>query len=220
MKGLFITIEGIEGAGKSTVIQFLYEALQKQPQPVVLTREPGGTEIAEEIRSLLLNHHDEKMAEDTELLLFFAARAQHIARIIKPALESGKIILCDRFTDASYAYQCGGRGIPEERIEILENWVQGDLRPDLTILLDVDPKIGLGRIKGRPDQPDRFEIEKLQFFDRVRACYLDRAKRFKDQYRVIDASGTLEYTKEQLSELIKGLLRSDHFIIQSAAKNL
>ncbi|MBN1684034.1 MAG: dTMP kinase [Gammaproteobacteria bacterium] len=203
MKGLFITIEGIEGAGKSTVIQFLYETLQKQPQPVVLTREPGGTEIAEKIRTILLNHHDEKMAEDTELLLFFAARAQHIAQVIKPALKAGKIILCDRFTDASYAYQCGGRNIPEERIEILENWVQGNLRPDLTVLLDVDPKIGLGRIKGRPDQPDRFEMEKLQFFDRVRACYLDRAKRFKDQYRVIDASGSLEHTKEQLRKLIK-----------------
>src|SRR5262245_60514431 len=132
-KGLFITLEGIEGVGKSTAMTFLAHYFEQRAVPFVLTREPGGTEIAEEIRQLILKHHQEQMFLDTELLLMFASRAQHIAKVIRPALEAGKIVLSDRFTDATYAYQGGGRGIAGSKIAALEQWVQGDLQPDLTI---------------------------------------------------------------------------------------
>ena len=199
-KSLFITVEGIEGSGKSTLVPFIRDYLLEQGVELVMTREPGGTEIAEKIRDVLLNHYEEKMAEDTELLLFFASRAQHIARKIEPALEEGKTVLCDRFTDASFAYQSGGRGVDESRIAVLEEFVQKGLQPDITILLDVTPEIGLTRIKGR-GEPDRFEVEKLEFFERVRAVYLKRAKQYPHRCRIIDANKDLEEVKKDLITL-------------------
>ncbi|OGT07375.1 MAG: dTMP kinase [Gammaproteobacteria bacterium GWF2_41_13] len=200
-KGLFITLEGIEGAGKSTVVQHIREYFDKKKRAYVVTREPGGTEIAEAIRHILLNHYQEKMADDTELLLFFAGRAQHIARVIQPALVMGKMVLCDRFTDASFAYQCGGRGIPEERVAILEKWVQGDLQPDLTLLLDVSPEIGAARIAARK-QLDRFEIERLAFFKKVRQHYLERAIHYSNRYRIIDANQSENEVKQAVELLL------------------
>jgi len=186
-KGLFITVEGLEGAGKSTVIQFIQNYLLLHNVELVVTREPGGTEIAEAIRHLLLSYYEEKMAEDTELLLFYAGRAQHIASVIKPALDAGKVVLCDRFSDTSFAYQGGGRGIPEERLAILDHWVLGDLKPDLTLFLDVPIEVGMQRIKKR-GACDRIESEELAFFERVRAAYLERAERYADRYRIIDTT--------------------------------
>ncbi|OGT09947.1 MAG: dTMP kinase [Gammaproteobacteria bacterium GWE2_42_36] len=200
-KGLFITLEGIEGAGKSTVVQYIRDYFDQKKFPYVMTREPGGTEIAEAIRQVVLNHYQEKMTDDTELLLFFAGRAQHIARVIRPALAEGKIVLCDRFTDASFAYQCGGRGIPEQRIAILEEWVQGGLQPDLTILLDVSPEVGAQRIAMRK-QLDRFEVERLAFFERVRQFYLNRAACYADRYRLIDANQSEAEVKRAVALLL------------------
>lgn len=200
-KGLFITLEGIEGAGKSTVVQYIRDYFDQKKFPYVMTREPGGTEIAEAIRQVVLNHYQEKMTDDTELLLFFAGRAQHIARVIRPALAEGKIVLCDRFTDASFAYQCGGRGIPEQRIAILEEWVQDGLQPDLTILLDVSPEVGAQRIAMRK-QLDRFEVERLAFFERVRQYYLNRAACYADRYRLIDANQSEAEVKRAVALLL------------------
>jgi dTMP kinase len=202
-KGLFITIEGIEGAGKSTAVREIEKQLKLKEVDYILTREPGGTEIAEGIRQLLLKHYfEEKMAEDTELLLMFASRAQHIAQLIKPALNAGKIVICDRFTDASFAYQGGGRGVSKEHIQRLADWVQGDLKPDLTILLDIHPKIGLKRAAKR-GEPDRIEKEEIKFFERVRKTYLDLAKNDPDRFRVIDASQTLSKIKASLKKILK-----------------
>ena len=162
----FITLEGIEGVGKSTSLEFVQRYLQQQDITVEITREPGGTPIAESIRRVLLAYHDEKMSVDTELLLLFAGRAQHLNTRIKPALEQGAWLVCDRFIDASYAYQGGGRGIPESRIEALETWLQDNLRPDLTFLLDAPVEVALDRAKRRGN-PDRFELENQGFFNRV-----------------------------------------------------
>lgn len=204
--GLFITIEGIEGAGKSTVIEFIRSYLSSKQVNLLVTREPGGTEIAEAIRLVLLDYYEESMAEDTELLLMFASRAQHIAQVIKPGVEAGQIILSDRFTDASFAYQGGGRGISKERIEKLEEWVQGGLRPDVTLLLDVSAEVGLNRIQNRQDAPDRIEQEEIEFFERVRQCYLDRSKQYPDQYYVIDASCSLDEVKRATQKLLDKIL--------------
>jgi len=204
-KNYFITLEGSEGAGKSTAMKFLTKALHRAQVPVVITREPGGTPIAEAIRSVLLGQHSELMAPDTELLLMFASRAQHLAKVIKPALAQGQWVLCDRFTDASYAYQGGGRGIAKERIASLENWVQGELQPDLTILLDVPVEIGLKRIKNR-DNLDRFEIEQQVFFQRIRDLYLERAREFPQRFQVVDASQPLAKVKLSLQGIINELI--------------
>ena len=163
MRGKFITLEGSEGAGKSTNLAFIRQLLEQAGRQVIVTREPGGTPLGEQIRSLLLNHHKDAMTSDTELLLMFAARAQHIAQVIRPALSAGNYVLCDRFTDATYAYQGGGRGIDSMRIAALEAWVQGDLRPDLTIYLDVPVEIGLARAGARSN-PDRFESGEQDYF--------------------------------------------------------
>jgi len=200
-RGTFITIEGIEGAGKSTVIKLIERYFLLHNVDVVMTREPGGTLLAEQIRDLVLSYHDESVAEDTELLLFFASRAQHIARVIQPALDKGITVICDRFTDASYAYQCGGRGIAEERVALLESWVQGELQPDLTLLLDLPIKMGLSRIKSR-ETLDRFEVEEVQFYERVRAEYLKRAKRYPERFRVIDSSMPLDSLRDYLLNLL------------------
>jgi len=197
-RGQFITVEGIEGVGKTTNLAYIKDYFESLDHDVVMTREPGGTPLGEEIREILLAHRHDGMADDTELLLMFAARAEHIAAVIEPALKNGKTVLCDRFTDATYAYQGGGRGIAQERIAILENWVQGVLRPSLTLLLDVPVEIGLQRA-GMRNQADRFEKEQHDFFDRVRMCYLELARREPQRFQVIDASQSIASVQDQLT---------------------
>jgi len=207
-RGKFITVEGIEGVGKSTNMDYVNEALVAAGIDVVLTREPGGTELGEKIRGLLLDHRNTCMADDTELLLMFAARAQHLAEVIEPALAAGKWVLCDRFTDATYAYQGGGRGIAMERIAELEQWVQGGLRPDATLLLDAPVEVGLARAAGRPQEADRFEREKQVFFEKVRQAYLEMASRQSQRYHIIDAAESLDQVKISLNEVINHLIKS------------
>ena len=205
MSGLFITLEGPEGAGKSTNREYLAERLREQGMQVLLTREPGGTPLAERIRELLLTPSDEPMASDTELLLVFAARAQHLAQVIRPALASGCIVLCDRFTDATYAYQGGGRGLSEARIAVLEDFVQGDLRPDLTLIFDLPVEVGLARAAAR-GRLDRFEQEGQAFFHAVRQAYLQRAEAEPQRYRIVDAAQTLAQVQHSLDELLPQML--------------
>jgi dTMP kinase len=184
---LFITLEGGEGAGKSTQLAAMQAWLRQEGHDVITTREPGGTALGERIRDVLL-HHTGEMSAEAETLLMFAARAEHLERVIRPALNAGKTVLCDRFTDATYAYQGGGRGVAAERIAHLERWVQGELRPDLTILLDIPVKIGLDRAAGR-SLLDRFEAEQDGFLERVREAYLIRAREEPKRFRVVDAAG-------------------------------
>ncbi|HCG40236.1 dTMP kinase [Stutzerimonas kunmingensis] len=205
MKGLFVTLEGPEGAGKSTNREYLAERLRASGVDVVLTREPGGTPLAERIRELLLTPADEPMAVDTELLLVFAARAQHLAQVIRPALERGAVVLCDRFTDATYAYQGGGRGLSIERIAQLEAFVQGELRPDLTLIFDLPVEVGLARAAAR-GRLDRFEQEGLRFFESVRRAYLERAKAAPSRYRIIDAGQPLNVVQQDVQALIPDLM--------------
>lgn len=200
--GLFITLEGPEGAGKTTNRQFLAEQLQQAGYEVVLTREPGGTGLAEKIRELLLAQHDEPVAVDTELLLMFAARAQHLQQLILPALQQGSIVLCDRFTDATYAYQGGGRGIDPQRIAILEDFVQGGLRPDLTLLFDLPVAEGMARARQR-GRLDRFECEHEAFFEAVRTTYLQRAQASPERFRVINAGLPLNGVQQQLLPVLQ-----------------
>lgn len=191
---LFITLEGGEGAGKSTQLQAIADWLRQRGHEVVVTREPGGTPLGERLREVLL-HGQGDMSPDAEALLMFAARAEHLARVIRPALAAGRSVLCDRFTDATYAYQGGGRGIPATRLAALEQWVQGGLRPDLTLLLDLPVEVGLARARGR-GAFDRFEREQRDFLERVRAAYLARAAAEPERVRVIDASRpTAEVTR-------------------------
>ena len=197
MTGRFITIEGSEGAGKSTAQTFLADKLTAQGISVLQTREPGGTPLAETIRRNLLSVDEEAPVEMAELLLVFAARAQHLAKVIEPALEQGKWVLCDRFTDATYAYQGTGRGLSAELIGKLEALVQGDRRPDTVILLDMPPQIGLGRARAR-GALDRFEQEEQAFFERVRQGYLERAAAFPDRYVVVDATQELSEVQRSL----------------------
>jgi len=204
-KGLFVTLEGIEGAGKSTVVDFIEDFLTKEGHDVIKTREPGGTVIGEQIREILLKNENYTLTYDTELLLVFSARAQHIQEVILPALSLGKIILCDRFTDASYAYQGGGRGIDASRINLLEKWVQGDLRPNLTLLFDLDVSIGMQRTKKRSDA-DRFEQEEINFFEKIRNTYLERAKNEPQRFRIINSALSLENVKEQIVTILKDFL--------------
>tara|TARA_B100000678_G_scaffold127305_1_gene106599 strand:- start:581 stop:1204 length:624 start_codon:yes stop_codon:yes gene_type:complete len=204
-KGLFITLEGIEGAGKSTAVDFIEDFLTKEGHDVIKTREPGGTVIGEQIREILLKNENYTLTYDTELLLVFSARAQHIQEVILPALSSGKIILCDRFTDASYAYQGGGRDIDASRINLLEKWVQEDLRPNLTLLFDLDVSIGMQRTKKRSDA-DRFEREEINFFEKIRNTYLERAKNEPQRFRIINSASSLESVKEQIITILKDFL--------------
>lgn len=195
-RGRFITLEGGEGAGKSTSMAFICEHLKQSGREVLATREPGGTPLGESIRELLL-HGKQGMSPDAELLLMFAARAEHLHQVIHPSLDRGIDVVCDRFTDATYAYQGGGRGIPAERIRALENWVQDGFRPDLTLLLDIPVAQGLMRA-GNRSAPDRFEREQHEFFERVRQSYLDTATREPQRVRVIDASLDLQAVQMQL----------------------
>jgi dTMP kinase len=206
-KGLFITLEGGEGAGKSTQLAYVQQCLQRAGKRVLMTREPGGTELGEQIRTLLLDHRQTAMDADTELLLMFAARAQHLAERIRPALAAGEWVLCDRFTDATYAYQGGGRGIDTRRIAALEDWVQGELRPDLTLLLDLPVEVGLSRAGQRGDL-DRFEREQQDFFQRVRQAYRDRAAAEPRRYRVIDASLDIAQVQAQIDAALAPILSS------------
>lgn len=209
MRGLFITFEGPEGAGKSTNLQLFAAALRESGCDPLLTREPGGTPIAEKIREVLLSHHDEPMCSDAELLLMFAARAQHIDRLIRPALDRGQVVISDRFTDATYAYQGGGRGIAVQRIAALEEWVQGPLRPDLTIVFDVPVAVGMQRARARSEL-DRFEVEQTAFFEAVRQAYLERAVADPGRYRVVDASGTLDQVAEAMRPVVAQVLEQWH----------
>ncbi len=204
-QGMFITLEGGEGVGKSTNILFIKNQLEAAGISVIMTREPGGTEFAEKIRQLLLENREEIVSEQAELLLMFAARAQHIHHVIQPALSQGQWVLCDRFTDATYAYQGGGRKMDMNMIEWLENKVQGALRPDLTILLDAPVAIGMDRANKR-GKLDRFESEQQTFFENVRAAYLKRAQQKPDQIRVINADQSLDRVKNEIGFEIQQLL--------------
>lgn len=210
MAGRFITLEGSEGSGKSTNLAHIEKRLRAAGKEVVLTREPGGTPLAEAIRGLLLDHRNTGMSVDTELLLMFAARAQHLDELIRPALAQDRWVLCDRFTDATYAYQGAGRGIAAERIASLESWVQQGLKPDLTLFLDVPVEIGLRRAGAR-SAPDRFEREAVAFFERVRAGYLDLARREPQRLRVVDASQPLEAVQRDIDRVM------DEFLARAAA---
>ena len=203
--GKFITLEGPEGAGKSTQIQTLAGTLSERGMQVVTTREPGGTELAERIRELLLDPSSKSMGVDTETLLMFAARADHLEHVIKPALARGDWVICDRFTDATFAYQGGGRGVSAARLGGLESWVQGTLRPDLCLVLDLDVIEGLERARRR-GAADRFEAESVDFFERVRATYLERARQHPARYRVIDAGQSVEAVGQAILDALEGSL--------------
>lgn len=206
-RGLFITIEGTEGGGKSTNIARLERYLSAQRIPFVQTREPGGTPLAEEIRTLLLSPREEPVSEDCELLLVFAARAQHLAEVVRPALAAGQWVLCDRFTDATYAYQGAGRGLSTDKIATLEQLVQAELKPDLTLLLDVPVDVGMARARGR-GQLDRFEQEQQAFFERIRSAYLQRAAAEPERFVVVDAGQPLDAVWQQIETCMDDLLAS------------
>lgn len=205
-RGKFITLEGGEGVGKTTNLEYIEEYLLLHRIPLVVTREPGGTEVAEQIRGLLLNHYGEEFSEQTELLLMFAARSQHIKHVIRPALLAGKWVLCDRFTDATYAYQGGGRRMDNKTIAGLESLVQGNLRPDLTLLFDAPVDVGMRRAKKR-GQLDRFEQEQLHFFEDVRRAYLLQAELNPDRIHVVNANQPLIDVQRDIVALLQPYLR-------------
>lgn len=200
----FITLEGGEGAGKSTSRDFIVSLLEEQNIPFIQTREPGGTPIGETLRNVLLSKEGTAPSVTAELLMVFAARAQHLHEVIEPALRDGKWVLCDRFTDATYAYQGYGRGFELGQIEALETLVQRGRHPDLTILFDIDPRLGMTRARQRAEL-DRFEEEHMEFFDRVREGYLTRAKN-EARFRVIDASQSIDLVQQALRELLLPML--------------
>lgn len=201
----FITVEGIEGAGKTTCLALLEERIRARGHDLLVTREPGGTALGEDLRGLLLDHRHDGMSDDAELLLMFAARAEHLHARIEPALEAHVWVLCDRFTDATYAYQGYGRGIALDRISALESWVQGERRPDLTLLMDLPVRTGLERAVKR-SAPDRFERQAMDFFERVREGYLRLARDHPRRFRVIDASRRLDEVSGQISAEIDAYL--------------
>ena len=204
-QGLFITVEGTEGVGKSTNMAYIESWLNKAGKELVITREPGGTELGEKLRDVLLDAKEQSMCDDTELLLMFAARGQHLQEVILPALEAGKWVLCDRFTDSTYAYQGGGRGIAEARIAQLEQWVQGDRRPDMTLILDLPIDVGLERA-GKRSKPDRFELEKHDFFNKVRNAFLARAAANPQRYAVIDASPAINEVQQSIQAVLEKMV--------------
>lgn len=196
--GKFITFEGLDGAGKSTHIEAVVELLKRRGKTVVSTREPGGTPLGEKLRSIVLN---EPMDLETETLLMFAGRREHLAKVIEPALARGEWVVCDRFTDATYAYQGGGRGVDRQRILALEAWVHGNLQPDLTILFDVPLDVARARMAGSR-QLDRFEREQADFHERVRQSYLERARANPGRIRVLDAARTVSEIRVMVEEII------------------
>jgi len=207
-KGKFITIEGSEGAGKSTNIQYIQDYLQAKNIDFIATREPGGTPIAEKIRDLLLDKKNTSLCEDAELLLMFAARSQHLNELIIPALDAGKWVLSDRFTDATYAYQGGGRGLAKNKIAQLEQWVQEDLRPDATILLDIPVELGMERVRNR-GETDRFEEEQMSFFKRIRDTYLQLAKDNPQRFHIINTEPAIDEVYQQLKLVLDQLTQND-----------
>lgn len=207
MRGRFITVEGVEGAGKSTLITALREHLEAKDIELLVTREPGGTRLGEALREVLLDNHQHDMVPEAELLIIFAARVQHLREKVRPALEAGSWVVCDRFTDATYAYQGNGRGLDRERIAWLEDWLQAGLRPDLTLLLDLPVEQGLERT-GERGGPDRFESERGDFFDRVRRGYLALAEREPGRFRLVDATQPKDAVIARVGELLDDYLGS------------
>ena len=203
-QGKFITLEGIDGAGKSTQLAWIVELLQRAGLQAVVTREPGGTELGERLRAVLLDKSMTMHAE-TEALLMFAARCEHLDKVILPALAQGQWVISDRFTDASFAYQGGGRGLDTDKLEILEHWVQGALQPDLTLYFDVSVEVGQQRVS-QIKAADRFEKERGDFFQRVRAAYLDRAQQFSSRIKIIDSSQSLAQVKAAVEQTLQPLL--------------
>jgi len=206
MNPKFISIEGIEGAGKSTQLAFIQRYLSDNDKQLTVTREPGGTDLGEQIRSLLLTPTKTGMAVDTELLLMFSARAEHIAQVINPALSAGSWVLSDRFTDATFAYQGGGRGIDQQRIAELAQWTLNGLEPDLTLLFDLPVELGQQRVLSRNQGVDRFEQEKVDFFEKVRQCYLQRAQQDPQRIKIIDASQSIADIELQITRILQPLL--------------
>ncbi len=201
MRGKFITLEGMDGAGKSSHIAAILETLQEKGVEVVATREPGGTSLGERLRELLLH---EAMHAETETLLMFAARREHIAQVIAPALARGAWVVSDRFTDASFAYQCGGRGVDQTKMQQLEHWVQQGLQPDLTLLFDVPVEISVARLAAART-PDKFERESAEFFHKIREGYLSRAKTHPTRFRIIDGNRPLETVRAEVIALLQAL---------------
>lgn len=209
-RGKLISIEGIEGAGKTTAMEFVKQFFSENKMDIVWTREPGGTPIAEEIRDLVLHSTQKETIEaEAELLLMFASRVQHMQKIILPALSQGKWVVTDRFIDASYAYQCGGRGVDAHYIEFLDRWIVGELQPDLTLLLDVTPEIGFARTQTRGLHQDRIEHESSTFFQRVRQVYLNRAEQFPHRIHLIDATQNLKYVEKEIRHILDELMASE-----------
>lgn len=202
--GFFLTLEGVEGAGKTTAREFIAGGLRKNGATVLETREPGGTELGEKIRALLLDPGQNRMSALSELLLIFAARAQHLEEVITPALESGFFVICDRFTDATFAYQGSGRGLDETLIQTLADLVHPRIQPDLTVILDMSPQKGLARARRRGEL-DRIERERLGFFERVRAGYIARARSDPERYFVLDSDRPLDEVKTDLGRLLERL---------------
>jgi dTMP kinase len=198
IKGKFITFEGVDGAGKSTHLEWFTEKLRQRGVDVLLTREPGGTPLGEKLRNILLN---QSMLAETEALLMFAARCEHVEQVIKPALLRGSWVVSDRFSDASFAYQGGGRGVPVEKLEVLENWVHAGFQPDLTLLFDLSVEVARNRLSNNADL-DRFENEKDAFFEKVRQAYLDRCEKYPERFTLIDASKTPDEVKKDLEGIL------------------
>jgi dTMP kinase len=217
MSPSFISIEGGEGAGKSTSIEYIRQKLDACGIECVVTREPGGTPMAEDIRQLLLQHRDETVDPYTELLLMFASRRQHVENVIRPALASGKWVVCDRFTDASFAYQGFGRGLDHDFIASLKYWVHGDLNPNMTLLFDLDINIGMERA-GKRSNFDRIETEETSFFERVRQGYLTQAKAEPQRYRIVDASQSMTHVERQVDHFLRPLLDASNSANNSAIK--
>ncbi len=202
ISGKFITLEGIDGAGKSSHIEFICQRIRQRGFEVLSTREPGGTELGEKLRSLLLH---ESMHAETEVLLMFASRREQLARIIEPSLAAGTWVVCDRFTDSTYAYQCGGRGLPAERVADIEQWVHRHLQPDLTLLFDAPLEVARERLARNTPDPDKFEREQGEFFARVRANYLTRAEAERGRMKVINSARDLAAIQAELATLIGAL---------------
>ena len=200
-RGKFITLEGVDGAGKSTHIPTIANLLRSKGHEVLVTREPGGTPLGEKLRELLLH---ESMHPETETLLMFAARREHLEQVILPALARGAVVLSDRFTDATFAYQFGGRGVAADKVRQLESWVQESLQPDLTLLFDVPVAVSVQSLAGARD-PDRFERENADFFERIRQAYLERARDFPERFRIVDSSRSLDEITRELEQLIAPL---------------
>lgn len=209
-RGRLITVEGIDGSGKTTHIDHIHTYLEQQNISVIRTREPGGTEMGEALRDILIRRVDLAMHAETELLLMFSARMEHLQKRIRPAMESGTWVVIDRFIDATYAYQGGGRGVSMDRIRLLENWVLNGLEPDLTILLDLPVEISLARTKAREQARDRFELQDREFKHTVREAYLERARQNPDRIRIVDASAEIDKVKQEIWKTLDMLVEKEH----------